>query len=99
MPTSDSAMDIIRKVKPPVLRDGKKFPKEFHYDKRHYFLIEDFPIEMKHEDKSGKLDIELTRVQGVTFNAVREIVECVDDLKKTIDDLKNRLKILENKTI
>ncbi len=84
LPTSNSAIGVIRKLKKPKIEKGK----DFHFGNRHYFKIDDFPEEMLFLNDVGKPDIELTRVQGVTLNAVRELVEVTDDLS-------NRIKILE----
>lgn len=91
LPTSKTGIDIFKKIKSPKLKDGKA--KGYHAGKRHYFEISEFPDEMKMTDKdTRKKDIELTRTIGVTVNAVRELIEIIDDLK-------NRLKVLETKTI
>lgn len=91
LPTSNSGIGIFKKIKKPKINTGKA--KNYHAGKRHYFDIDEFPEEMKMEDKdTGEKDIELTRTIGVTVSAVRELIE-------VIDDLKNRLKVLETKTI
>lgn len=77
LPTTNSAIDLFKKIKKPKITNGD-------YGDRHYFQIEDFPAEMKHND-----DIELTRTIGVTVQAVREVVE-------EIGELSYRLKVLEN---
>lgn len=84
LPTSNSALDVIRKIKDPIIAVGD-------YGKRHYFQVENFPDEMKHTPErkelkdgsfvGGKPDIELTRVTGILVQAIRELTKKVEVLE------------------
>jgi len=75
LPTSNSAIDVMKKIKKPVLKKGD-------YGRRHYFDYKKFPKEMKTKNDKGELDIELTRVTGVLVQAVREIIDRLEKLEK-----------------
>jgi hypothetical protein len=87
VPTSSSALDIIKKIKAP------KVMKDDRYGKRHYFKDEDFPSEMKHKkvhkNEKGDIieeneeEIEFIRTIGVLVQAVRELTEKVEALEAT----------------
>lgn len=80
LPTANSAIEVIRKIKKPELRD-------LNYGKRHYFMDEDFPDEMKFINDEGKPDIELTRTLGVCVQAIRELIGKIDVLETKIAPL------------
>ena len=75
MPTSNSAIDIFKKIKKPEIIKGD-------YGERHYFEVKEFPNEMKFLNDKKEPDIELTRTLGVTVQAVRELIEKVEKLEK-----------------
>lgn len=79
LPTSQNAIEIIKKVKPCKKKSGL-------YGNRDYFIDdEQFPDEMRClNEKEGKKEMELTRVTGVMFQAIRELIEKVDILEKSI---------------
>lgn len=66
LPTTNSALDVIRKIKNPLVSDGD-------FGRRHYFKPEDFPNEMKALNDEKKEDIELTKVTGILVQAIREL--------------------------
>ncbi len=84
LPTSNSGIGIMKKIKPPEIREGKQ-------GVRHYFLDEDFPSEMKckmaDKDEKGNIvereeeEIEYIRTIGVLVQATRELVERVEILE------------------
>jgi hypothetical protein len=85
MPTSNSAIDVIKKIKAPEIANGD-------YGERHYFKDKDFPDEMKmfstrEEEKAGigKREIEFTRTLGITVQAIREILEKVEKLEQKVE--------------
>lgn len=86
LPTSNSALEIIKKIKSPMIA-------ELNYGKRHYFRDEDFPDEMKFVNDEGKLDIELTRTLGVSVQAIREILGKVETLESDNQRVKQVLGI------
>jgi hypothetical protein len=80
LPTSNSALKIIKKMKAPEITDGE-------YGERHYFKDSDMPDEVKckdprHPDKEP--EIEFTRLMGVLTQAIRELVVEVDSINKKI---------------
>jgi hypothetical protein len=88
LPTSNSALDIIRKMPKPKLKDGE-------YGKRHYFEDIDMPQEVKFRPEKDKLpegvkyedtkeEIEFTRLMGVLTQAVRELTEKVDKIEQQL---------------
>jgi len=94
VPTSNTALDVIKKINAPAVSDGL-------YGVRHYFQDGDFPDEMKMETediqeeiseetgkrisaklvKTGKKEIEFVRTIGVLVQAVRELTEKVEKLE------------------
>ena len=54
--------------------------------------ISSLPEEMK----DGKF-VDYGGLQSFNLCAMKKMVECIDDLKKTIDDLNNRIEVLEHK--
>lgn len=86
LPTTNSALAIIKKIKAPKVFKGD-------YGERHYFKDKDFPEEMKAKvnKTKGKQEIEITRTIGVTVQAVRELVEENEALKLKIEDLEQKV--------
>ena len=84
VPTSNSALDVIKKIKPPVVAEGQ-------HGERHYFKDADFPTEMKikkaHKDDKCNVieeeegEIEFVRTIGVLVQSVRELTEKVEALE------------------
>lgn len=94
LPTTNSATDIIKKIKKPiVLAKGD-------YGKRHYFVEKDFPKEMKcYEDtrkNKGPMEIEYSRTVGVLVQVVREMVEREDETKNQLEQINNNFGKLKN---
>ena len=77
LPTINSAINIFKKIKEPVLQPG-------NYGLRKYFKVKDFPTEMKSKNDKKEDDIELTRTLGVTVQAVRELIEKVEQLENKL---------------
>jgi len=77
LPTSNSAIDIFKKIKRPEIMGGD-------YGERHYFKVKDFPSEMKFENDKKELDIEFTRTLGVSVQAIRELIEKVEKLENKL---------------
>ena len=82
LPTINSAINIFKKIKEPVLQPG-------NYGLRKYFKVKDFPTEMKSKNDKKELDIELTRTLGVCVQAVRELIKKVEILEQKVE---NKLK-------
>jgi len=88
-PTSNSGINVMKKINSPKVRDGK-------HGVRHYFLDEDFPSEMKCKmvdiDEDGKEveleeeEIEYIRTIGVLVQSVRELIDKVEKLERTVYD-------------
>ncbi len=74
LPTSNSAINVIKKIKSPKIKNGD-------FGKRHYFEVEDFPEEMKAKNNEGEMDIEFTRTTGILVQAIKEIVERLQKLE------------------
>ena len=87
LPTSNSGIGVMKKIKPPAIREGKQ-------GVRHYFLDEDFPSEMKckkaDKDEKGNIiereeeEIEYIRTLGVLVQATREIISRLETLEKEV---------------
>lgn len=77
LPTSNSAIDIFKKIKKPKIMVGD-------YGERHYFEVDKFPDEMKFLNDKKEDDIELTRTLGVTVQVVRELMEKVEKLESKV---------------
>ena len=87
LPTSNSGIGVMKKIKPPAIREGK-------HGVRHYFLDEDFPSEMKckmaDKDEKGNIiereeeEIEYIRTLGVLVQATREIISRLENLEKEV---------------
>jgi len=87
LPTSNSGIGVMKKIKPPEIREGKQ-------GVRHYFLDEDFPSEMKckmaDKDEKGNIvereeeEIEYIRTLGVLVQATREIISRIETLEKEV---------------
>jgi len=85
VPTSNAAIEVIKKIKAPTLMTDDR------YGKRHHFKDDDFPDEMKMDkviiDKDGKAiqtgerEIEFIRTIGILVQAVRELTEKVEVLE------------------
>ena len=86
-PTSNSGIGVMKRINKPIVREGK-------HGRRHYFLDEDFPSEMKcrviKADSRGnpveteEEEIEYIRTIGVLVQAVRELIEKVDIIEKEV---------------
>lgn len=86
-PTSNSGISVMKKISAPEVRDGK-------HGRRHYFLDEDFPSEMKCKvekaDSSGNItetdeeEIEYIRTIGVVVQSVRELIDKVEKLERVV---------------
>ena len=81
LPTSNCALDVIKKIKKPRIRKGD-------FGKRHYFEVKQFPKEMKaniaEKGKPEELDIEMTRTLGVAIQAIRELMMRVEKIENNI---------------
>lgn len=84
VPTSNSALAVIKKIKAPEVMRGK-------YGRRHYFKDEDFPNEMKidieEKNEKGKVvkvggkEIEFVRTIGVLVEGMRELTAKVEAIE------------------
>jgi len=75
LPTSNSAIDVMKKVNNPEIRTASQ-------GERHYFNDEDFPEEMKFKNDKGEEEIERIRTLGVTVQTVRELIDKVEELER-----------------
>lgn len=96
-PTSLSAIDVIKQIKKPKLKDGDQ-------GSRYYFDDEDFPSEMKWhqienmETEDGILvpvdmdheEIDYIRTLGVNTQAIFELIEEVELLRQKVAELEAR---------
>ncbi|MBA7714695.1 hypothetical protein ES703_123726 [subsurface metagenome] len=84
VPTSNSALGVLKKIKAPEFMAGQ-------HGERHYFQDADFPSEMKckkaQKDKDGNVveedeeEIEFVRTIGILVQSVRELTEKVENLE------------------
>lgn len=89
-PTSNSGIGVMKRINQPLVRDGQ-------HGRRHYFLDEDFPSEMKCRtvaiNDEGDLveteeeEIEYIRTIGVLVQSVRELIDKVEYLEKEVEKL------------
>lgn len=89
-PTSNSGIGVMKRINRPLVRDGQ-------HGRRHYFLDEDFPSEMKCRtvaiNDEGDLveteeeEIEYIRTIGVLVQSVRELIDKVEHLEKEVERL------------
>lgn len=86
-PTSNSGINIMKKINRPLVREGR-------HGRRHYFLDEDFPSEMKCkimvEDNKGNFveteeeEIEYIRTIGILVQSMRELIDKVELLEEEV---------------
>jgi hypothetical protein len=90
LPSTDNALDKLDLIPEPKLKHQLKHPNKAHFEhhnpnkKRKYFDIDDLPEELKFTNNEGEDDIELIRVIGFCFEAIKELNEEVKKLKKKI---------------
>ncbi|MBU0777504.1 hypothetical protein KKF82_04530, partial [Patescibacteria group bacterium] len=84
LPTSNSGIEVMKKVKSPKVLAGD-------YGKRHYFQDKYFPDEMKvyatregEEKQEGPKEIEFTKTLGVAVQAIRELIEKVEKIEEKV---------------
>jgi len=90
LPSTDNALDKLNLIPEPKLKQHLKNPNKAHFEhsnpnkKRKYFDIDDMPDEVKFTNNEGEQDIELIRVIGFCFEAIKELNEEIKQLKKKI---------------
>lgn len=90
LPSVPDALTKFKAMPKPKSKDKLKKPKNAHFEfdekdkkpPREYFDIDDFPIECTTINDEGEKDLEIVRIIGFLTQAVRDLAEEVDLLKK-----------------
>lgn len=91
LPSTDNALAKFKTLPQPKTKDKLKKPEKAHFEfkepgkKRKYFDIDDVPDEVTFINSDGEKDIELIRVIGFCFQALKELNEEVETLKKRLN--------------
>ena len=87
LPTVDNALELLKTISEPKEKSQLKKPHEASYEykdgtkKRKYFDVVDMPEELTSLNDVGEPDIEITRVVGFLFKAVKELNQKVEQLE------------------
>ncbi|MDD4013243.1 MAG: hypothetical protein PHW14_03525, partial [Candidatus Omnitrophica bacterium] len=90
LPSTDNALAKFKTLPEPKTKEKLKKPEKAHFEfkesgkKRKYFDIDDVPDEVTFINSEGEKDIELIRVIGFCFQALKELNEEVETLKKRL---------------
>lgn len=91
LPSTDNALAKFKTLPEPKTKDKLHKPEKAHFEfkepgkKRKYFDIDDVPDEVTFINNEGEKDIELIRVIGFCFQALKELNEEVEILKKRLN--------------
>lgn len=91
LPSTDNALAKFKTLPEPKTKDKLHKPEKAHFEfkepgkKRKYFDIDDVPDEVTFINSDGEKDIELIRVIGFCFQALKELNEEVETLKKRLN--------------
>jgi len=79
---SQAQLDAIEAQISGILKKASEIAAEEKKAPRKYFDVDDFPVECTSINSEGEKDLEIVRIVGFLTQAVRDLAEEVDLLKK-----------------
>jgi len=84
LPVKNSAINVFKKLPKVVIKKG-------HYGKGQYLEEDKMPDEFRYEDKNtGKKPISGWHTLGLCVQAIRELIEKIENLEQRLNDLESK---------